>query len=96
MVESKTGRVSVKFFTRPGCHLCDGARREMLEAAVGALYELQEIDIDSDPDLVRRFGWDIPVVMINGLVVFKHRLTRGDFRREIQHASSLVGRGPRG
>ncbi len=96
MVENKTVKVRVKFFTRPGCHLCDEARREMLEAAVGELYELREIDIDSDPDLVRRFGWDIPVVMIDGLVAFKHRLTRADFRREIQHASSLMGRGPRG
>ena len=78
----------VTLYGRPGCHLCDEARREMTAAGVTDRYELEEIDIDTNPELVRRFGWDIPVVAINDAVAFKHRLTRDDFRREIQAASS--------
>ncbi|MCA1613042.1 MAG: glutaredoxin family protein [Acidobacteria bacterium] len=89
MTDERRGKVSVRLYTRPGCHLCDEARREMHAAGVAELYELEEIDIDSDPELTRRFGWDIPVVAIGDAVVFKHRLTRADFKREIQAASSV-------
>ena len=89
MTDERRDKLRVRLYTRPGCHLCDEARSEMLAADVSQLFRLEEIDIDSDPELVRRFGWDIPVVMIGDAVAFKHRLTRDDFRREIQHAVSL-------
>lgn len=91
MTDEKAAPVRVKLYTRPGCHLCDEAKREMLAAGVAELYELAEIDIDSDPDLVRRFGWDIPVVVVNDSAAFKHRLTRHDFRREIERAAAESG-----
>lgn len=89
MTDLRRGKVRVRLYTRPGCHLCDEARGEMLAAGVSPLIRLEEIDIDSDPELVRRFGWDIPVIFIGDALAFKHRLTRDDFRREIQHALSL-------
>ena len=76
-------RVLVTLYTRPGCHLCAEARREILAAGVADLYELVEVNIDADPALAARYGWDIPVVSIGGVVAFKHRLTAADFRREL-------------
>ena len=84
MTAGQKARASVKLYTRPGCHLCDEARREMAAAACGDLYELEEIDVDTDPELRRRYGWDVPVVTINDTLAFKHRLTRADFREEIR------------
>lgn len=96
MPDEKAAKVRVHLYTRPGCHLCEEAKREMHAAGVAELYELAEIDIDSDADLVRRFGWDIPVVVIDDSAAFRHRLTRDDFRREIQRAAAaLAVRGPR-
>ena len=86
MTAGRRPKAQVKLYTRPGCHLCDEAKREMAAAACGDLYELEEIDVDSDPELRRRYGWDIPVVTVNGTLVFKHRLTRDDFREEIRRA----------
>ncbi len=80
-------RAKVTLYTRSGCHLCAAARRDMLAAGCAEAYELIEIDIDSDPALVARYGWDIPVVAINGVVAFKHRLSATDFRRELQRLS---------
>ena len=74
----------VTLYTRPGCHLCAAARDEILAAGCRDKYDLVEIDIDSDPALLARYGWDIPVVAINGVVAFKHRLTAADFRHELQ------------
>lgn len=77
-------RANVTLYTRPGCHLCAEARHEIRAAGCADQYEFTEIDIDTDPTLVARYGWDIPVVVINGIVVFKHHLTAADFRRELQ------------
>ena len=87
MAAEPTPRAVVKLYTRPGCHLCDEAKREMTAAACRDLYELEEIDVDSDPELRRRYGWDVPVVTVNGAHAFKHRLTRDGFRDEIRRAS---------
>ncbi len=77
-------KAQINIYTRPGCHLCDAAKREILAAGVAECYDLVEINIDADPALVARYGWDIPVVTINGVVVFKHHLTAADFRRELK------------
>jgi glutaredoxin len=76
----------VTLYTRPGCHLCDEARQAMLAARCEELYTLREIDIDLAPDLARRYGWDIPVVLINGVETFKHRLTPSEFKCELRRA----------
>lgn len=79
-------KAQVTLYTRPGCHLCDEAKQAILAAGCPDRYTLQEINIDLDPALVRRYGWDIPVVLINGVETFKHRLTSADFTREITRA----------
>ena len=79
-----TPKVHVTLYTRPGCHLCEDARREMLAAHCQDLYSLQEINIDTDPALIRRYGWEIPVVVVNGVDTFKNRLTSAEFEREIR------------
>ncbi|HEX6623824.1 MAG TPA: glutaredoxin family protein [Pyrinomonadaceae bacterium] len=73
----------VVFYTRPGCHLCEEAEREIAAARCHGLYTFEKVNIDADPDLVRRHGWEIPVVVIDGTVAFKHRLTAEDFRRAV-------------
>ena len=77
-------KAEVVLYTRPGCHLCDVAKREILAAGVAEEYNLVELNIDADPALAARYGWDIPVVSINGVVAFKHRLSAADFRRELK------------
>jgi glutaredoxin len=79
-------KAQVKLYTRPGCHLCEEAKHEMAAAECRDLYDLEEINIDTDRELRRRYGWDIPVVTINGTPAFKHRLTRAAFREEIVRA----------
>jgi glutathione S-transferase len=60
----------VRLYARPDCHLCDEARAglESLRAD-GLEFELDEIDIDSDDDLLRRFLERIPVVELDGEIV---------------------------
>ncbi len=74
----------VTLYTRPGCHLCEEAKREIRSAGATGAYTLEEIDIDTDPALVARYGWEIPVVLIDGATVFKYRLTAQEFLRQLR------------
>jgi glutaredoxin len=60
----------VKLYARPDCHLCDQARSG-LEAlrAEGLAFDLDEIDIDDDDELLSRFLERIPVIELNGEIV---------------------------
>jgi glutaredoxin len=77
-------KARVTLFTRPGCHLCEEARQQILAAGCTEDYTLEEVNIDSHPALKSLYGTDIPVVAINGLEAFRHRLTSEDFRRKLQ------------
>jgi glutaredoxin len=74
----------VIFYTKSGCHLCNEARAEIARAGCERLYTFEEVDILSDSELIRRYGWDIPVVIIDGTHTFKHRLTAEGFRKAIE------------
>ena len=77
-------KASVRLYTRPGCHLCEEARREMLAAGCADEFELEEINIDEDSALKELYGWEIPVVTINGHKAFKYSLTAEEFRRKLR------------
>lgn len=76
----------VVFYTKPGCHLCEDALREIVRAGCAGQFTFEEIDILSDPELLRRYGTEIPVVLIDGTHAFKYQLTAEDFRRAIKKA----------
>jgi glutaredoxin len=56
----------VTLYSKPGCHLCDDARRVVAEVCAELGEEYAEVDITSDPELVRRFGEEIPVTFVDG------------------------------
>jgi predicted thioredoxin/glutaredoxin len=67
---------------RRDCQLCD----EMLEelAALGRrlpLPPLEVVDVDSDPQLKRRYGLEVPVLLLDGTVVCRHRLDLKELTR---------------
>ena len=62
---------------RPGCHLCDEAREEILALREdGYNFELRELDIESDEGLLRAHLTRIPVVEVDGEVVSELLLDR--------------------
>ncbi|MEK6250613.1 MAG: glutaredoxin family protein [Actinomycetota bacterium] len=61
---------TVILYSRPDCHLCDEARAAILSIRdQGLRFELQEIDIESDDELLSRYLERIPVVTVEGEIV---------------------------
>jgi len=79
----------VVLYTKPGCKLCEEMKTEMQSAGVENLYSLEEVDIEKDAELFARYRFEIPVLCINGVEAFRHRLTADQFHTYI--TSSLRG-----
>jgi hypothetical protein len=63
--DAKPPRVTL--YGRPDCHLCDEARDGLgALRAEGFAFELREVDIDGDDDLLRSHLERIPVVEVDG------------------------------
>jgi glutaredoxin len=75
----------VTLYTRAGCCLCDGAR-QVLAAARGRAdfdYEEFDIDIDGNPELLRLYNDEVPVIAINGVKAFKYRVDMNEFLKKL-------------
>ena len=62
--------------SRPGCHLCEAMRRDVETILANTPRVWEEIDIDSDDALARRFGESVPVLYVNGRLFAKVRLPK--------------------
>jgi glutaredoxin len=76
---------NVVLYGRPDCHLCDEARAglERLQAD-GLDFEVEEVDIESDAELHRRFLERIPVVELDGEIVSELFLDSGELTTRLR------------
>jgi glutaredoxin len=76
-------RRKVIIYSRPGCHLCDEAKAVMQSAGCSDRFTLEEINIESDDELLRKYKYDIPVVTIDGVEAFRHRVEIEAFKQKL-------------
>ena len=77
----------VVIYSRPGCHLCEEAKKVIEASGYHEEYTLEEINIESDAELLRRYRYDIPVITINGEEAFRHCVTADEFRENLKEAA---------
>jgi glutaredoxin len=76
-------------YGRPDCHLCDEARAGLQKLlAEGLSFELEEVDIESDEELLKRFLERIPVVELNGEIVSELWLDADGLRARLDTLSA--------
>ncbi len=78
-----TEKAIVTIYTRPGCHLCEDAKANILASGCTADFTIEEINIDQDATLKARYQYDIPVILINGIKVFKYYVDPKEFKRKL-------------
>jgi glutaredoxin len=86
-----TAKPHVTLYTKPGCHLCDEAKQEMLAAGIADEYTFEEVNIEQDAWAYDRYRFEIPVVNINGHKAFKYHLTAEEFRTKIRRHAKKQG-----
>lgn len=71
---------TLTLYTRAGCSLCE----DMAAAVDGLLADraipVEHRDVDANPDLKARFGWDVPLLFDGETELARHRLDPVAFR----------------
>jgi predicted thioredoxin/glutaredoxin len=74
------GRLSL--VQRHDCGLCEEMLAELTRLGrTRPLPPIDLVDVDADPVLKRRHGLDVPVLLLDGSVVCRHRLDRDELER---------------
>jgi predicted thioredoxin/glutaredoxin len=72
---------------RHDCELCAIMLEDLAVLARAlALPPVEVVDVDSDPVLKRRHGLDVPVLLLDGTVVCRHRLDAAELVRLLRPA----------
>ena len=64
-------------YSRRGCHLCEDAENALKSLG----WDVQTVDVDSDPALKASYGFDVPVLAAGGQVVLKGVITQSRLLR---------------
>ena len=81
--------IRLRLLSRPDCHLCEQMRREVDNLLGAEPREWEVVDVDSDPELARRYGEEIPVLFVNERLFAKVRLPRLASRLRLRRAAGL-------
>jgi hypothetical protein len=74
---------TVTLYGRPGCHLCDDALAVVERVRATHPFRLQQIDIESDDELFKRYLERIPVIAIDGEERFELFVGDEDLKRSL-------------
>jgi glutaredoxin len=63
---------TLTLYTRAGCPLCEDMAAALRPLIAASGHHLQEIDVDADPVLKARFGWDVPLLFEGEREICRH------------------------
>jgi VanZ family protein len=81
---------ALTLLSKPGCHLCDEAEAVILEVRSEIPFAYERVDVSGDAELSSRYGLELPVVLMGGRKIFKHRVDPEKLRRRLLYGSREV------
>lgn len=81
-------KIVVSIYSKPGCHLCDVAKEQLLALQRRHGFHLEEVDISRDAKLFEEFGTRIPLVWVNGRLVGKYHVDEAALVGELRRVSA--------
>ena len=77
--------MTIDFYTRAGCHLCDDAKALLDRLAQRRAFQVRTHDVDSDPALAERHGNEVPVLVVAGQKRFWGKIEPALLERFLEH-----------
>jgi hypothetical protein len=74
----------ITLYTKDDCELCRVAKATLLALQRELAFDLDEIDITTDPALSDAFQLEIPVGFLDNRKLFKYRVDPARLRRQLQ------------
>lgn len=83
----------ITFYTKKDCELCHAAKATLLAVQHELGFELDEIDITTDPALYDAFQVEIPVGYLDDRKLFKYQVDPAQLRRQLHRRNGWhIGR----
>lgn len=74
----------IRLYTRRDCCLCEEMKGVVRDVAEEVPLEVEEVDVDSGPDLREKFGDEVPVLFIDGRKAFKYRVAARELKKKLR------------
>jgi glutaredoxin len=79
---------TLTLYGKPGCHLCHEAREVVKRALLARAVPLEEIDVSLDPVLFARYGERIPVLELDGELLFEFAVDEDLLQQRLDRVTS--------
>jgi glutaredoxin len=76
-------KTQLLLYSREDCCLCDEMKAVIRRVADRIPLVLDEVDVDSSPELAQEYGNEVPVLFVNGRKAFKYRVTEKELKRRL-------------
>jgi len=73
----------IQLLSRRNCCLCDDAKAVVAAAAEQGLCSWETINVDHDKSLLVRYGLDVPVLLVDEQILFKHRVSASELHTSL-------------
>ena len=75
---------TIEIYSKPDCSLCDKAKEILLQFQSEFSLEIKEFNIETDAGIFELYKEKIPVIKMNGEVLFYGRISESALRRKLQ------------
>ena len=79
---------ALTLYTKPDCPLCDEAAEALERVRGRAPFDLEVVDISTDPELRERYGERIPVVLVDGRAAFEYVVDEARLEQRLSAAGA--------
>ena len=71
-------------YSRRDCCLCEEMKAVIRQVASRVVLQVEEIDVDTSPELQELYGNEVPVLFIDDRKAFKYRVTRKELEKKLR------------
>jgi len=76
--------IQIEIYSRPDCHLCEEAKEVVDRVSVRFPFVVRVINIETDAELEKTYGEQVPVVFVNGKKAFKFRVDEAELEKRVK------------
>jgi glutaredoxin len=76
--------IRLTVYSGPGCSLCDKAKLLVERVRRDVPFDVEDVDITTDPDLYARFRYAIPVIALDGQPIMAGKVTEFWLRKALR------------
>jgi glutaredoxin len=80
----------VTLYTKPGCHLCEAVEQAIAQVRRRRMFRFVARNILDDPADFEKYQYEIPVVLLDGREIARHRMPAAELEAALDGGAANV------